>query len=64
MAELATGNQSGEDRGAVCQAGPAAGIWQTATALIPYFVLFYLALRSVEISLWLTVPLCVLRPGS
>ena len=38
-------------------------VWQTATSLIPYFVLFYLALRSVEISLWLTVPLCILAAG-
>ena len=38
-------------------------IWQVATSLIPYLILFYLALRSVEISLWLTVPLCVLAAG-
>jgi omega-6 fatty acid desaturase (delta-12 desaturase) len=38
-------------------------IWQAANSLIPYFVLFYLALRSVEISLWLTVPLCILAAG-
>jgi omega-6 fatty acid desaturase (delta-12 desaturase) len=38
-------------------------LWQTATSVIPYFILFYLALRSVEISLWLTVPLCVLAAG-
>ena len=38
-------------------------MWQVATSLIPYFVLFYLALRSVEISLWITVPLCVLAAG-
>jgi omega-6 fatty acid desaturase (delta-12 desaturase) len=39
------------------------GLWQTANTLIPYFVLFYMALRSVEISLWLTVPLCILTAG-
>ncbi|HEY5982323.1 MAG TPA: fatty acid desaturase [Anaerolineales bacterium] len=38
-------------------------IWQAANTLIPYFVLFYLALRSVEISLWITVPLCILASG-
>ncbi len=38
-------------------------MWQVATSLIPYFVLFYLALRSVEISLWITVPLCILAAG-
>jgi omega-6 fatty acid desaturase (delta-12 desaturase) len=38
-------------------------IWTVATSLIPYIVLFYLALRSVEISLWLTVPLCILAAG-
>ena len=38
-------------------------IWTIASSLIPYFVLFYLALRSVEISLWLTVPLCILAAG-
>jgi omega-6 fatty acid desaturase (delta-12 desaturase) len=38
-------------------------IGQAASSLIPYVVLFYLALRSVEISLWLTVPLCILAAG-
>ncbi len=38
-------------------------IWQVATSVIPYFVLFYLALRSVAISLWITVPLCILAAG-
>jgi omega-6 fatty acid desaturase (delta-12 desaturase) len=38
-------------------------IWTVANSLIPYIVQFYLALRSVEISLWLTVPLCVLAAG-
>lgn len=38
-------------------------IWQIANTLIPYFVLFYLALRSVDISLWLTLPLTVLAAG-
>jgi len=38
-------------------------VWATANSLLPYFTLFYLALRSVEISLWLTLPLCVLAAG-
>jgi omega-6 fatty acid desaturase (delta-12 desaturase) len=38
-------------------------LWQAAHTVIPYFALFYLAMRSVEISLWLTVPLCVLAAG-
>jgi omega-6 fatty acid desaturase (delta-12 desaturase) len=38
-------------------------IWQTVTSLLPYFVLFYLALRSVEVSFWLTLPLAVLTAG-
>lgn len=38
-------------------------LWQTANTLIPYFALLYLALRSLEISLWLAAPLCVLAAG-
>jgi acyl-lipid omega-6 desaturase (Delta-12 desaturase) len=38
-------------------------IWQTVNSIIPYFVLFYLALRSVSISIWLTLPLCILAAG-
>jgi acyl-lipid omega-6 desaturase (Delta-12 desaturase) len=38
-------------------------IWQILNTLIPYFVLFYLALRSVDISLWLTLPLTILAAG-
>ena len=38
-------------------------LWQTANTLIPFFALFYLAMRSVEISLWLTLPLTLLTAG-
>ncbi len=38
-------------------------IWQTVNSLVPYFVLFYLSMRSVEISIWLTLPLTLLTSG-
>ncbi len=38
-------------------------IWQLFNTLIPFFALFYLALRSVDISLWLTIPLTLLTAG-
>ncbi len=38
-------------------------IWQAANTLVPYLVLFYLSLRSVEVSLWLTIPLTILTAG-
>jgi acyl-lipid omega-6 desaturase (Delta-12 desaturase) len=38
-------------------------LWQIVNTLVPYFVLFYLALRSVNISFWLTLPLTVLAAG-
>jgi len=38
-------------------------VWQSVNSLVPFFAFFYLALRSVEISLWLTVPLCILTAG-
>ena len=38
-------------------------IWQIVNTLVPFFALFYLALRSVEISFWLTLPLTVLAAG-
>lgn len=38
-------------------------IWQVANTLVPYFVLFYLSLRSLEISFWLTLPLTILTAG-
>ena len=38
-------------------------IWQIVNTLIPYFVLFYLAMRSLEISFWLTLPLSILTAG-
>ncbi len=38
-------------------------IWQIINTLIPFFVLFYLSLRSLEISLWLTLPLTILTAG-
>jgi len=38
-------------------------IWQTINSLIPFFALFYIAMRSVEISFWLTLPLSILTAG-
>jgi len=38
-------------------------IWQLINTLIPFFVLFYLSLRSLEVSLWLTLPLTILTAG-
>ena len=38
-------------------------IWQIINSLIPYFALFYLSMRSLEISFWLTLPLSILTAG-
>ena len=38
-------------------------IWQVVNTLVPYVVLFYLAMRSLEISFWLTLPLSILTAG-
>ena len=38
-------------------------IWQIINTLIPFFALFYLTMRSVDISLWLTLPLSILTAG-
>lgn len=38
-------------------------IWQIMNTLVPYFALFYIAMRSVEVSLWLTIPLAILTAG-
>jgi len=38
-------------------------IWQLLNTLVPYFVLFYLSMRSLEISFWLTLPLSILTAG-
>jgi acyl-lipid omega-6 desaturase (Delta-12 desaturase) len=38
-------------------------IWQLVNTLIPFFTLFYLSLRSLEFSFWLTVPLTILTAG-
>jgi omega-6 fatty acid desaturase (delta-12 desaturase) len=38
-------------------------LWQIVNTLIPYFGLFYLAIWSVKISIWLTVPLTILTAG-
>ncbi|HET9276826.1 MAG TPA: hypothetical protein VFN95_01530 [Flavitalea sp.] len=38
-------------------------IWQTINTLVPYFLLFYLSMRSLEISFWLTLPLTLLTAG-
>jgi omega-6 fatty acid desaturase (delta-12 desaturase) len=37
--------------------------WQVVNTLIPYVALFYLSLRSMEISFWLTLPLTILTAG-
>ena len=38
-------------------------IWQVVNTLLPYFVLFYLSMRSLEVSFWLTLPLSILTAG-
>ena len=38
-------------------------LWQVTNTLIPYLALFYLSMRSIDVSLWLTVPLCLLTAG-
>ena len=38
-------------------------IWQVINTLVPYAVLFYLSMRSLEISFWLTLPLSILTAG-
>jgi omega-6 fatty acid desaturase (delta-12 desaturase) len=38
-------------------------VWQATNTLIPYFGLFYLAMRSMEVSIWLTLPLSILTAG-
>ena len=38
-------------------------IWHTVNSVIPYLALFYVALKSVEISFWLTLPLSILAAG-
>ena len=38
-------------------------IWQLVNTLIPYLALFYLSMRSLEVSFWLTLPLSILTAG-
>jgi len=38
-------------------------LWQLINTLVPFFALFYLSIRSVDISLWLTIPLTILTAG-
>jgi omega-6 fatty acid desaturase (delta-12 desaturase) len=38
-------------------------VGQLANTLIPFLALFYLALRSVQVSFWLTLPLTILTAG-
>ena len=38
-------------------------IWQLANTLVPYFLLFYISMRSLEVSFWLTLPLSILTAG-
>lgn len=38
-------------------------VWQSVNSLAPFLALFYVTIRSEEISLWLTVPLAILTAG-
>lgn len=38
-------------------------LWQVANTLIPYFVLWYIMIRTVEVSYWITLALAVLAAG-
>lgn len=38
-------------------------IWQLVNTLVPYVLLFYLSMRVLEISFWLTLPLSILTAG-
>lgn len=42
---------------------PRKSVWQIINTLIPFCTLFYLTMRSVEISLWVTAPLSILTAG-
>ena len=41
----------------------ARSLWQVANTLIPYFVLWYLMVLSIEVSYWITLGLSVLAAG-
>jgi len=38
-------------------------LWQVVNTLVPFFVLWYLMIRSVEISYWLTLLLAIPTAG-
>jgi len=38
-------------------------VWQIVNSVIPYFILWYLMYRSLEVSYWVTLPLSVLAAG-
>ncbi len=38
-------------------------IWQIINTFVPYIALFYLSMRSLDISFWLTLPLSILTAG-
>jgi len=38
-------------------------LWQVVNTLIPYLALFYLTMRSVDLSPWLTLPLSIITAG-
>jgi omega-6 fatty acid desaturase (delta-12 desaturase) len=38
-------------------------VWQLVNSLVPYLALFYLSMRSLEVSFWLTLPLTILTAG-
>jgi omega-6 fatty acid desaturase (delta-12 desaturase) len=38
-------------------------LWQVANTLIPYFVLWYLMIRALEVSYWITLGLSVFAAG-
>lgn len=38
-------------------------IWQVLNSVIPFLALFYLSMRSLQVSFWLTLPLTILTAG-
>jgi omega-6 fatty acid desaturase (delta-12 desaturase) len=38
-------------------------VWQVVNTLVPYFVLWYVMLRSLEVSYWLTLALTIIAAG-
>ena len=38
-------------------------LWQVANSLIPYLIIWYMMIQTIEISFWLTLPLIILAAG-